>query len=69
MALVDHDEIEEVGRVIAEVRRGLPSRRAGHEGLEDGEEDVAVLRHLALLADLLGIDADQGVIGEGEKAL
>ena len=66
MALVDDDEIEEVGRIFAEVGRGLAVfRRAAHEGLEDGEEQAAVLRHLAFLADVLGLDAHQRILGEG----
>ena len=68
MAFVDDDEVEEVGRIIAEARRGLAGRiAAGHEGLEDGEEDVAVLRHAALLADDLGVDPHQRVFGEGRE--
>ena len=54
MALVDDDEIEEVGRILAEVGRGFAVlRRTAHEGLEDGEKQAAVLRDFAFLADVL----------------
>ena len=70
MALVDDDEVEEVGRILAEVGRGLAVlRRAAHEGLEDGEEEAAVLGHLALLADVLRRDAHQRVLGEGGEGV
>jgi hypothetical protein len=70
VALVDDDEVEEVRRVLAKVGRWLTIlRRAAHEGLEDGEEDAAVLRHLALLADVVGRDAHQRIVGKAEKAL
>ena len=39
----------------------------GHEGLEDGEEDAAVLGDLPLLADLIGRDAHQGILGKGRE--
>jgi hypothetical protein len=66
MAFVDDDEVEEIGRVFAEVgRRMAVPRRPAHEGLEDGEEDASVLGNLALFADVLRADADQGVFGEG----
>ena len=65
MALVDYDEVEEVRRVLAEVGRGFAILgRPAHEGLENGEEDAAVFRDLALLADVVRLDADQSVIGE-----
>src|SRR5205823_4021554 len=44
MALIDDDEIKEVRRVLAKVwRRFAVLGRATHEGLEDREEDAAVL--------------------------
>ena len=64
MALVDDDEVEEVLRILAEIR-GFP--RPAHEGLEDGEEQAAVLRHLALLADVVRRDAHQRIVGECRK--
>src|SRR5690606_32336816 len=52
MALIDDDEIEEVGRVLAEIGRRLAVlRRPGHERLKDREEDAAVGRHPALLSN------------------
>jgi len=46
----------------------LNSDGSGHEGLEDGEEDVAVLRHAALLADDVGVDPHERAFGEsGER--
>jgi len=70
VALVDDDEVEEVTRVVAEVRLSLTIRaRAAHEGLEDGEEDAAVLRHPALLADVAWVDANQRIVGEGREGV
>ena len=70
MALVDDDEVEEVRRILAEVGRGLAVlRRAAHEGLEDREEQAAVLRHLALLADVLRLDPHQRILGEGGEGV
>ena len=66
MALVDDDEVEEIRRILAEIGRGLAVlRRPAHERLEDGEEQAAVLRHLALLADVLRRDPHHRVLGEG----
>ena len=65
MALVDDDEIEEIGRILAEIRRGLAVlRRTAHEGLEDGEEQAGILRDLAFLADVLRLDPHHGVLRE-----
>ena len=70
MALVDDDEVEEVRRILAEIGRGLAVlRRPAHEGLEDGEEQAAVLRHLALLADVLRRDPHQRILGEGGEGV
>ena len=66
VAFVDHDEVEEIGRVAREHRLAL----AGHEGLVDGEEDAGVLQRLAvLLAQGLRIDARDGVRREGRKGV
>src|SRR3990167_4442718 len=62
VALVDDDEVEEVRRVLAKVR-GIALTT--HKGLEDREENAAVLRHLALLLDLVGSDANERIFGEG----
>ena len=68
VALVDDDEVEEVRRVVTEVRAGLAILgRPAHEGLEDREEDAAVLRDLALLADVTGSNADERVFGESRE--
>jgi hypothetical protein len=49
VALVDDDEVEEVGGIVAEVGRGLAVfGRPAHEGLEDGEEQTGVLRNLRI---------------------
>ena len=70
MALVNDDEVEEVRRILAEIGRRLAVlRRAAHEGLEDGEEQAAVLRHLAFLADVVRLDAHQRVLGEGGEGV
>ena len=70
MALVDDDEIEKVRRIFAEIRRWLAIlRRAAHERLEDREEEAAVLRHLALLADVLRRDPHQRVLGKGREGI
>ena len=68
MAFVDDDEIEEVGRIIAEIGRRLAVlRRPAHEGLKDGEEEAAVLRHAALFADVLRLDPHQRIFGKGRE--
>ena len=48
---------------------GVSALRPAHEGLEDGEEDAAVLRHLALLADVCRVDAHQRLVVEGRKGV
>ena len=70
MALVDDDEVEEVRRILAEVGRRLAIlRRPAHEGLEDREEQAAVLRHLALLANVVRLDPHQRILGEGGEGV
>ena len=71
MALVYDDEIEEVGWIFAEIRAGMPAfiGRPAHESLEDGEEEAAVLRHLALLADILRGYPHQRVLREGGEGV
>jgi hypothetical protein len=67
VALVDHDEVEEVRRVLRS-KRG-PAAFAGHEGLEDGEEQAAVLRHPPRLRIVAGSMRVTSIIREGAKAL
>src|SRR5690606_12072510 len=62
VALVDDDEVEEVRRVLAKVRRIALTT---HKGLEDREENAAVLRHLTLLLDLVRSDTHERIFGEG----
>src|SRR5690606_2910397 len=62
----DHDEVEEVRRVIPEVGCALRPR---HEGLEDGEEDAAVGGHLTLLADAGRFNAHEGIVLEGGEGV
>src|ERR1035437_7860943 len=70
MALVDHDEVEEIRRILAEVGGRMSIlRRPAHEGLEDGEEQTAVLRYLTFFADVLRGDAHHRVFGEGGKGV
>jgi hypothetical protein len=70
MAFVDDDEIEEVRRILAEIGRRLAVlRRAAHEGLEDGEEQAAVLRHLCPSCGCLRLDAHQRVFGKGGEGV
>ena len=57
MALVDDDEIEEVGRILAEIGLWLSVRTgAAHKGLENREEDTGVLRNMAVFADFAGLN-------------
>ena len=68
MAFIDHDEVEEIGRVLAKPGGGLAvHRRAAHEGLEDGEKDAGVGGHPTLFAQVIGFDSRQGVFFEGGK--
>ena len=97
MAFVDHDEVEEVRRILAEIELRFVSNvvisaQAGihgltgvcwipacagmtclgslcHEGLEDREEQIAVLQHLALLLDLRRVDPHEGIFGEGREGV
>ncbi len=76
VAFVNDDEVEEVRLVLAEVRARpplvhLPVRaqlrrqgEAGHERLEDREEDLPVLRDLSPLFNGVGLDADEVVFVE-----
>jgi fructoselysine-6-P-deglycase FrlB-like protein len=67
VALVHDDEVEEVRRVLAKVRRAHP--RPAHEGLEDGEEDAAVLGHAPFFLISSGAIRTSASVLEGEKAL
>lgn len=40
-----------------------------HKGLEDGEEDAAVLGHLTLFSDLVRFDPHQGIFRKGGKGV
>ena len=63
VALVDHDEVEEILRVLPEVGHGIALLvPPAHEGLEDGEEYAPVLRHSSLLADLVRCDPHQRIL-------
>src|SRR5207237_10291458 len=65
MALVDDDEVEEVGRILAKIRGRLavPGRPA-HEGLKDRKEEATVLGDPALLADALRLDPYHCILRE-----
>src|SRR5208282_4355182 len=67
VAFVDHNEIEEVGRILTEVWGLRAILGLAHEGLEDGEEYAAVLGDLALFADLLRTDAHHRVFWKRGK--
>jgi hypothetical protein len=65
MALVDDDEIEEIGRILAKIGRGLAVLgRTAHEGLEDGKKQAGILRGPAFLADILRLYPHHGVLRE-----
>ena len=68
VALVHDDEVEEVWRVLAKIRRRfavltLPA----HKGLEDGEEHAAVLGHLALFANVFWRNTHQRIFCKGRE--
>ena len=70
VAFVDDDEIEKIRWVLAKIRRRLPvPGRAAHEGLENGKEDGPVLRHPALLLDVIGRNAHQGIFRKSGKSI
>src|SRR5260370_27360760 len=70
MGLVDDDEIEEIRRILTEVRRRFAVLRwPAHERLEDGEEKAAILWDLALLANALRLDPDHCVFREGRECV
>jgi len=60
-AYADDDEIEEIGRVVAEIRRcfAIFGRAAG-EDLKNSQEEAAVSRDAALFADAVRVDASAG---------
>ena len=65
VAFVDHDEVEEVRRIVAELgRRVAVLWRATHERPKDCEEQASVFRHLAFLADLIRLDAHHCIFRE-----
>ena len=70
VTLVDDDEVEEVRGIVAKagsrVPLGIPP---GHEGLEDGEEDAAVLGHPAFFPDGIGRDPHKGILGKGGEGI
>jgi hypothetical protein len=56
--------------VFAEVRRWFPILwRPAHEGLENGEEQTAVLGHPPLLADVARLDPNQCILGERGESI
>ena len=66
MAFVDDDEVEEVARVLTEVRLATA---LAHEGLENREEDAAVHRDGLLLRDRRRIDPHERVLREGRERI
>ena len=69
MTFINDDEVEEVGRIVAKVGDGVTSVvLSSHEGLENGEEDAAVFRDSALLANFIGFNANTSVIRESGKS-
>jgi hypothetical protein len=68
MALVNHDEIEEVRRIFAEIRRRLAVfGRPAHKRLKDREKDAGVFGYAALLANCLGLNAGEGIFWKRRK--
>src|ERR1700682_3883170 len=57
MAFIDHDKVEKILGIVAEIWRGLAILiRPTQEGLKDSEEDTGVLGHPAFPADFVGLD-------------
>src|SRR5437773_3359542 len=72
MTLVDDDEVEEVRRVLAEIRRprAIFSRRPAHECLENGKEHAAILRHFSFLLYVFRPDSNQRIFRKrGERVV
>ena len=63
VALVDHDEVKEVGRITCE--DGLALSR--HESLEDREKDAGIRRDPTSLPQAVRIDPGDGIGGECGK--
>jgi hypothetical protein len=61
VAFIDHDEIEEIGRVVVEDGLSLSS----HERLKDCKENARVLGHSAFLTQCGRVDPGNGVGREG----
>src|SRR5438552_10572785 len=69
MTLVNDDEVEEVRRILAEIRRRrtIFSRWSAHERLENGKEEAAVLRHFSFLLNVFRPDSNQRILGDGRE--
>jgi len=69
MARINHDDVKEIGRVLAEPGGGLAIHQwPAHEVLEDGEEHTGVGGHAPLFAQGIGRKPGQGVVFEGGEA-
>ncbi len=70
MALVHHKQIKEIGWVVSKLRLGVALLvHSSHEGLEDGEEDAAVLGNPTPVADHLWVNAHQCILRKGAKGI
>ena len=65
MTFVNDDKVEVVLWVFAKIWRVVGTT---HEGLEDGEEDAPIGGDAPVLADRVGADADERIIGESGVA-
>jgi hypothetical protein len=63
MALVNDDEVEEVGRILPKERaRFAILRRPTHEGLENGKEDGPIRGHPAFSPNVGWLNPNQGIL-------
>ena len=70
MAFINDDEIEEIGRIFAEIWGGFSVfRRAAHKSLENREEKAAIFWDAAFLSNVVRIDAHECVFGECGKGV
>ena len=70
VALINDDEVEEIGGVVTKYRGWFAlGIGASHKGLEDGEEDIAILGGTAFLSDLIGGDPHQSIFREGRETV
>ena len=70
MALINHNKIKIVARILAKVGCWLAVFiGTAHKGLKDGKEYAPIGGYLAILLNLIGFDTGKGAFGKGGKGV